>query len=171
MLIRKKVVDHGILESFSDATIGVDAAHASATLIDVVSRRDGALVSEYPESDVDDVFHLCYLYSMATMTINGVSVTGNNISVINGVIYVDGHKVDVKGTGSRGDIAEVHILSGLVENISCDGSVTAQDVGGKISAGGSVNCGSVEGNVSAGGSVNCGAVGGKVNAGGSVRHG
>lgn len=104
---------------------------------------------------------------MASMTINGVSITGNSIEVRNGVVYVDGNKIE----GIQGKVAEVRILEGVVHSVTCDGSVAAGDVTGSVSAGGSVNCDAVGGNVSAGGSVNCDEIGGSVMAGGSVRHG
>lgn len=103
------------------------------------------------------------------MTINGVSVTGNNIELRNGVVYVDG--VEIKGVQSGGKIAEVRILEGIVHSVTADGSVAAGDVTGSVSAGGSVNCDNIGGNVSAGGSVNCDDIAGSVMAGGSIRRG
>lgn len=114
--------------------------------------------------------------SMATVSIGGVRVTGNNIEIKNGVITVDGIVVDgVTNTsgvsisaGGSTQIVEVRVLEGRVENLKADGSINAGSVEGSVQAGGSVNCDAVKGSVSAGGSVNCDDVGGNVSAGGSV---
>jgi hypothetical protein len=99
--------------------------------------------------------------------INGKEYSGNNVTVINGVVTVDGSPV--LDTGNKN--VEVKI-EGSVGELRADGSVTVSGtVTGNVDAGGSVNCDDVGGNVSAGGSVNCDDVGGSVNAGGSVRHG
>lgn len=103
---------------------------------------------------------------MATVSIGGVTVTGNNIEVKNGVIKVDG--VEIEPLNKTGGILEVRVLEGRVENLKADGSISAGNVEGSVQAGGSVNCDVVKGSVSAGGSVNCDDVGGNVSAGGSV---
>lgn len=123
--------------------------------------------------------------SMGTININGVVYEGNNLSIVNGVVKIDG--VIQKGDHLEKKICEVRVLSGTIGALRTDASVTCQDVTGKIDAGGSVSvsgnvggdidaggsiqCGDVKGNVDAGGSVQCGKVGGSVDAGGSVRHG
>lgn len=110
---------------------------------------------------------------MATITIGGVTITGNNIQIKNGVVTVDGVVVDgVQNTAgmsiSAGGAVEIRVLEGRVENLNADGSINAGSVEGSVRAGGSVNCDAVKGSVSAGGSVNCDDVGGNVSAGGSV---
>lgn len=111
--------------------------------------------------------------SMATIKIGGVSVTGNNIEIRNGVVTVDGVVIEgVQNTSgasiSTGGAVEVRVLEGRVENLKADGSIVAANVEGSVQAGGSVNCDAVDGSVSAGGSVNCDDVRGNVSAGGSV---
>jgi hypothetical protein len=101
------------------------------------------------------------------INISGRGYAGQNVSIINGVVTVDGVVQDQKVSG----VVEIRILEGSPINITTDASVNCGDVKGEVSAGGSVNCDDVGGNVSAGGSVNCDVVGGNVRAGGSVRHG
>jgi hypothetical protein len=107
---------------------------------------------------------------MAKLNIGGISVTGNDISIIDNKIYIDGKLMEDVPTVSQNGILEVKITEGVLENLSADGSVTAGSVKGNINAGGSVNCDCVGGSVNAGGSVRCGRVGGSVSAGGSIRH-
>ncbi len=99
------------------------------------------------------------------MTINGVTyeVEGNNISVRNGVIYVDGVVVH------SGLDNSVHITwRGDLASLQADGSVTCGSVEGDVIAGGSVNCHNVSGNVGAHGSVKAGKCDGNIIAKGSV---
>jgi len=123
--------------------------------------------------------------SMGTVNINGVVYEGNNISIVNGVVKIDG--VIQTGEHLEKKIAEIRVIDGTIGalrtdasvycqdvtgNIDAGGSVTVQgSVGGEIDAGGSIKCGDVTGNVDAGGSVTCGKISGSVDAGGSVRHG
>lgn len=102
------------------------------------------------------------------ITINGESfiVNGNDVSIVNGYVYVGGRAISDQLHG------EVNIKwEGELVSLKTDyGSVTCGDVKGNVEAGGSVNCKSVDGNVNAGGSVNAvGHIGRNINAGGSVR--
>lgn len=122
---------------------------------------------------------------MGTINLNGVVYEGNNISIVDGVVKIDG--VVQNGKHLENKICEIRVISGTIGALRTDASVTCKDVtgnvdaggsvtvngsvGGDVDAGGSVNCGSVSKSVDAGGSVNCGGVGGNVDAGGSVRHG
>jgi phage baseplate assembly protein gpV len=125
---------------------------------------------------------------MGVVVVNGTRVEvpdGSNVSVINGVIYIDDQPFggDSKPTGVtklviegavvniKTDRASVEVHGEVKGDVDAGGSVTCGNVGGKVSSGGSANCRDVNGNVSAGGSVNCGKVSGKVSAGGSVRMG
>lgn len=84
------------------------------------------------------------------ITINGVTVEveGENVSVLNGVIYVDGVAVQSQLSG------DVHVLwHGDLASLEADGSVSCRNVDGDVTAGGSVQCRHVEGSVTAGGSV------------------
>ena len=107
---------------------------------------------------------------MASIKIGGIALTGNDISIINNKIYIDGKLVEDDSIVAKNGILEVKITEGVVENLSADGSVSAGSVKGNINAGGSINCDCVGGSVNAGGSVRCGRVGGNVQAGGSIRH-
>lgn len=103
---------------------------------------------------------------MNIININGKSlrVQGNNVSVINGSVYVDGKLVE------EGLSGEVKIsFEGDLAVLTTDGSAKVYgDVKGDVDAGNSVKCGNVEGSVDAGNSVNCGNVGGNVEAGNSI---
>ena len=89
---------------------------------------------------------------MTTVTINGKTYQGNNITINNGNVVIDGRQED----GQLNGVVEIRITEGNLDSLTTDASV---------------NCGHVTGTVTAGGSVNCGSVGGNVSAGGSVRHG
>jgi len=99
------------------------------------------------------------------VTINGVDIVGGqNITIRNGTVVVDGNEVQGDFVGKM----ELRILEGTIENLTTDRSVTALGISGNVAAGGSVNCDSIGGSVTAGGSVNCDDVSGDVRAGGSV---
>lgn len=119
---------------------------------------------------------------MGHITINGTTYTGNNISVIDNQVIIDGVLQDsepLKGIVKlvvNGDIRslnsdrDLEIHGNVLGDASAVGSITCRDVTGHIEAGGSVNCGNVGGGVAAGGTVNCRNVTGDVDAGGSVTH-
>lgn len=102
-----------------------------------------------------------------SVTINGVTYEGRNVTVSNGIVRIDGQVVSSKPTHG---ILEVKV-TGTLHNLESDASVNCEDVAGDVHSGGSVNADNIGGNVNAGGSVNCDNVGGNINAGGSVRHG
>ncbi len=124
---------------------------------------------------------------MNSIMVNGVRIEapdGASVSVINGVVHINGVAnnaagklqgiVDLKVEGRIGSVRVDHgsITCENVEgNVHAMGSVTVRgNVLCNVDAGGSVNCGDVGGGVDAGGSVNCGNVSGDVDAGGSVMH-
>lgn len=97
--------------------------------------------------------------------VNGVRYEGNTVSIINGVVTIDGVRQD----GERlSGVVEVRI-EGVLNSLKTDASVTCGDVQGSVSAGGSVVCENIHGNVSAGGSVKSGDITGNVSAGGSIK--
>ena len=104
---------------------------------------------------------------MGTVKVNGKTYHGNNISVINGKIIVDG-----KEQLSSDCNAELKIVvNGQVDKIITDRSVTVKgNISGNIECGGSCSVdGSVGGEVDCGGSCNVGgSVLGDIDAGGSV---
>lgn len=110
---------------------------------------------------------LIHGHNMGTIRINGNTYQGNNVSIINGVVKIDG----VIQEGTVTGVVEVRILDGTIENLTTDASVTCQAVSGNVRAGGSVTCTSVGGDADAGGSIKCGDVGRNVDAGGSVHCG
>ncbi len=103
---------------------------------------------------------------MAAISINGQVYSGNNVSIINGRVIIDGI-----AQGEVNGVVEIRVTEGLIGNLTTDASVNCSEVRGDIDAGGSVNCGNVGGSIDCGGSVRCGTVGGSIDAGGSVRHG
>ncbi|MCY8539501.1 hypothetical protein MOD23_19370 [Bacillus haynesii] len=101
------------------------------------------------------------------VNINGVTYEGNNITITNNEVLIDGKAVESSVSG----VVKVKI-EGTPAKVYSDASIEVKgDVLGDVDSGGSVNCGNVKGNVDAGGSVRCGTVGGSVDAGGSVRMG
>lgn len=106
---------------------------------------------------------------MNKVSINGRTFNSSRtVVVMNGRVIVDDHEVNV-GRVKNG-ILEIKV-TGTLENLETDGSVTCENVTGTVQAGGSVTCDNVGGNVQAGGSVTCDDVSGSIMAGGSVHHG
>lgn len=104
---------------------------------------------------------------MSTIIINGtrIQTSGNNISVINGTVYVDGKVAQSNLHGG------VNIkFEGDLASLKCDGSAEIKgNIKGSVDVGGSLECGDVGGNVDVGGSIRCGKVSGDIDAGGSVK--
>lgn len=102
---------------------------------------------------------------MSVIMINGkrIEVQGSHISIVNGVVKVDGVTVE---SGLQG-VVEVK-WEGPIAILNTDASVTCGDVGGNVTAGGSIHAGNIQGSAAAGGSIHAGDISGSVNAGGSV---
>lgn len=119
---------------------------------------------------------------MGSIRVNGKTYQGNNVSMINGKVFVDGKEVDSGDSDQKvvihcdGNLTfqefqcsnSVEINGNVTGNISCHGSFTGHNITGDVNAGGSVNCDNIGGSVKAGGSVNCDDIGGNVTAGGSI---
>jgi hypothetical protein len=104
---------------------------------------------------------------MGKITINGVTIEGNNINISGHRVTVDGDVVggldfssgtlDVRVEGNlaslKSDGSVKLIVGDVLGNVSAGGSVTCHDIGGNASAGGSIKAMSLAGNASAGGSV------------------
>lgn len=104
---------------------------------------------------------------MNTIIINGTKIqtTGNNITMINGSVFVDGKAIQTNLTGN----VTIEFIGDLA-SLKTDGSATVNgNVKGDVDCGGSCNCGNISGSVDAGGSVTCGNVEGDVDAGGSIK--
>lgn len=100
--------------------------------------------------------------------INGQRFDGNNVSIINGVVVIDGNTTSLNGLSG---VVKIEVQGNLT-SLKTDASVTVNgSVLGDVSCGGSLHCGDVGGSASSGGSVKCDKVGGSLNAGGSVRIG
>jgi hypothetical protein len=105
---------------------------------------------------------------MATVMIDGKRFEGDNISIRDGRVIIDGkpHDGEVQG------VVEIKIIEGVLGRLETDAAVTCGDVRGDVAAGGSVTCNNVGGAIKCGGSVNAkGHAGGTIQAGGSVRVG
>lgn len=103
--------------------------------------------------------------NMATIIIDGARFDGNNISIRNGRVTIDGKLQD----GTLNGVVEVRVVEGILGRLECDAAVTCGEVRGDVSAGGSVTCENVGGGIQAGGSVKArGRAGGTIQAGGSV---
>lgn len=102
---------------------------------------------------------------MNKITVNGKTyeTEGKNISVINGVVTVDGKQVGGEVSG----VVEIK-FEGDLASLKSDASVSCGNVQGTVQAGGSVNADNVGGDINAGGSVNCDATYGTVTARGSL---
>ena len=107
----------------------------------------------------------CY----STVSVNGktIRVRGNNISIIDDKIIVDGKPLeetfdtpqitvivegDCRSLNACGNVE----VKGNAHNIDCRGSCHVEgNVTGNVNASGSVTCGDVGGNIDASGSVRC----------------
>lgn len=122
---------------------------------------------------------------MATITINGNTYTGRNVSVINGRVTVDGKDMTPDNKtitiSVQGDINELHVdacsfikVKGNCKSVnSGSGDIACNDVLGSIKTGsGDVSCKNVQGNVRTGsGDVECGNVAGNVTSmSGDIEH-
>jgi hypothetical protein len=83
---------------------------------------------------------------MSTIVINGrrITVAGNDISIINGIVKVGGKVIDESLSG----VAQIS-WEGPLANLTTDTSVSCGNVSGSVNAGSSVSCDSVGGSVSA----------------------
>lgn len=105
---------------------------------------------------------------MATINIDGMTFSGNNITIRNGRVIIDGKPQD----GTLNGTVEIKITEGVLNKLETDSSVTCGDVRGDVSAGGAVTCNNIGGICQAGGSVRAaGRAGGTIQAGGSVKIG
>lgn len=111
---------------------------------------------------------------MNSITINDESfiVSGKNVVVKNGTVYINGEKVkeglsgDVKITFT-GDLANLNCTSAVINgniqgNVDCTSATIKDNVGGNVD-GTNINCGDVGGDVD-GTTVSCGNVEGDVDA-------
>jgi len=108
-------------------------------------------------------------YIMAVLFINGKKnvVEGNNVSIVNGVITVDGKAVETKLSG----IVKI-IWEGPIANVKSDSSIVVNgDVSGNVAAGSHVSCENVNGSVAAGSHINCESIGGNASAGSYINRG
>ncbi|MNR95617.1 hypothetical protein D3C71_1037240 [compost metagenome] len=126
--------------------------------------------------------------SMATVTINGRTFYGDNVTIRGDKVYVDGQLSDVGLNPGQKEL-DIKVTEGILgtldaggsvvcgevhHNVDAGGSITVNgNVGGDADAGGSVSVnGDVRGSVDAGGSATIsGSVAGSIDAGGSVRVG
>lgn len=112
------------------------------------------------------------------VSINGKTYVGNSISISDGVVIIDGQKVEsnerkleiefVGNVGSVSSDQSVTIRGNVLGNVQANGSVDAEDIGKDVVAGGSVNASDIGGSVRADGSVNASDISGSVEAGGSI---
>lgn len=93
-----------------------------------------------------------------------LSYSGNNITIKNNKVYINGNLQDDADTEGIYGIT----VEGNINELKTDLSVQVNGSVNNINAGGSVTSGAVNGNINAGGSVRCDNVGGHILAGGSV---
>lgn len=103
---------------------------------------------------------------MNRIIINGVTidVTGNNVSIKNGTVLVNGNTIK---TGLSG-IVQIK-FEGELASLETDGNVECGNVQGDVRCGGSFQGGDVRGSVDCGGSFTGKNVNGNIDAGGSVK--
>lgn len=105
-------------------------------------------------------------YSTASVNGKTIRVSGNNVTVINDKIIVDGKVLNESMDSKNITI----IVEGNCYKLDACGDVEIRGNCGFVDCSGSCHIdGSVEGDVDASGSVTCGNVGGNIDASGSVR--
>jgi hypothetical protein len=92
--------------------------------------------------------------------IDGRVFAARSISIVNGVVTIDGKRID----GELSGVVRIEV-DGDLASLTTDTEVHCGAVHGNVHAGMSVTCGDVKGDVDAGMSVTCGSVGGDVDAG------
>jgi len=100
--------------------------------------------------------------SKGTITINGKTYTGNDVSINNGQVIIDG----VVQEEIKEHVIHV-VVNGGIDSISMgSGSVTANTVGSVKTGSGDVECDDIRGDVKTGsGSVRCKQISGNVKTG------
>lgn len=91
------------------------------------------------------------------ITVNGKTYTGNNISINNNQVIIDGV---VQGDLEEDKKIEIKILCNVEKIVSNESIHIKGNVNGNIEAGTSVNCDDIKGNARAGTSINCDDIGG-----------
>lgn len=106
----------------------------------------------------------------SSVSIGGKTFQGDNVSIINGEVFVDGVKQDDVSKQPKIEV----IINGNVGDVELSGgNMKCGDVDGDVRvSGGNIDAGDIEGDVRAsGGNINCDKVGGNVKAsGGNVNH-
>ena len=109
-----------------------------------------------------------YANGYSTVSVNGktVRVRGNNITIIDDKIIVDGKPLNEAMDAKNITV----IVEGNCNKLDTCGDVEIRGDCGYVDCSGSVHVeGNVTGNIDASGSVTCGDVGGDIDASGSVR--
>jgi hypothetical protein len=116
------------------------------------------------------------------ISINGKTYTGNNITIKNGNVIIDGKNVESKDNSDEKIVIQ---LEGNFNNFKCDESIIVKgnikadnievsnniqcdDVVGDINAGKNVQCDDVAGDINAGNNVTCDDVVGNVTCGNNI---
>lgn len=99
------------------------------------------------------------------ISINGKTYTGNNITINNDKVIIDGVVQDNTSNSSK---LEIQILCNVDRIVSENSIYVLGDVNGDVEAGSSVSCDNIQGDVSAGSSVNCDDIVGSAVAGTSI---
>lgn len=89
---------------------------------------------------------------MGTITINGKRFDGNNVTIRDRKVLIDGKPQDGE---LHGDV-EARVVEGVSGSVQCVASVTCGEVRGDVAADVSVTCERVGGSIQAGGSVTAG---------------
>lgn len=86
---------------------------------------------------------------MPRIVIDGRVFDGSDLSIINGVVTVDGVTVQ---DGTVTGVVEIRV-EGTLASLTTDANVVCKGVTGSVKAGGNVACGDVGGDVRAGGNI------------------
>jgi len=92
--------------------------------------------------------------------IDGREIRGGSISIINGVVTIDG----VRQTDTVSGVVEIRVVEGVLGKVECDAPLTCGDVHGDVRCNGPMTCGDIGGNATAHGPMTCGDIGGNATA-------
>lgn len=110
------------------------------------------------------------------ITINGKTYTGNNISINNNQVYIDGKLQDEVDDDRKIELTilsnvdkiiseeSIYIKGNVSGNVEAKVNVNCDDVDGNVNAGVNVNCDDITGNATAGVTINCDDIGGSATA-------
>ncbi|MFQ3543457.1 hypothetical protein Q7A53_05175 [Halobacillus rhizosphaerae] len=109
------------------------------------------------------------------VSINNKTYIGNNISITNDTVFVDGVAVDdldnkkteitvICNVDSIMSEESIYIKGNVTGNVEAKNNVNCDDINGNVTAGNNVNCDDIDGDVKAERNINCDDISGNAQA-------